>query len=375
MEQQQKILLVQLFSNGDCLYATAIARQIKKDYPGCHLTWAIAGFCKSIIVNNPYVDEIMEVNSVAKKDIAAFRKFKKEVAEKKSKRQLDLVFITQSMDTNEALYDGCIRSAIFRTYPNPITVPVQPVLKLSETEIENARLFSIQYNLSNYKQVILFEFAPLSGQSAITKEIAVKIAEELCENKDIAIILSSGNKIQHANRNIIDGSVLSLRETAALTHYCSMLLGCSSGITWISTSDAAKQLPMIQIINPETYWVNSVSRDFKRFGIDTNALIELTHLNETELVNCIKEALVNFSSARAKYNQEISVHFKATRKIVYNLLCYFEFGAILNHIKINREVYGNNLSFFKEVFIGFITSPFKLIKNIIAKKILRGKNV
>ncbi len=375
MEQKRKILLVQLFSNGDCLYATTVARQIKKDYPGCHLTWAIAGFCKSIIANNPYVDEIMEVNSVAKNDVVAFRKFKKEVAQKKINGAFDEVFITHNMDTNQALYDGCIRSGIFRGYPKPITVPVQPVLRLSDNEINNTRLFSEQHNLSNYKQVILFEFAPLSGQSAITKEIAIRITGKLCENKDIAVVLSSGNKIQHADKNIIDGSVLSLRETAALTHYCSMLLGCSSGITWVSTSDAAKQLPMIQIINPETDWVNPVSRDFKRYGMDANSVIELTHLNESELINCIIEASVNFSSAHAKYNQEIPVHFKTTRNIVYNLLCYLEFRAILKHIKINRQVYGNNVSFFWEVFLGFITAPFKLIKNIITKKIFKRKTI
>ena len=48
--EPKNILLVQLFSNGDCLYATTIARQIKQDYPGCKLTWAIASFCKDIIV-------------------------------------------------------------------------------------------------------------------------------------------------------------------------------------------------------------------------------------------------------------------------------------------------------------------------------------
>src|SRR4051812_43318777 len=105
----KKILLVQLFSNGDCLYATAIARQIKSDYPGYHLTWAIAGFCKSIIANNPYVDAIMEVNHVAKNDVVAFRKFKREVHERKIKGEFDLLFITHNMDTNQALYDGSIR--------------------------------------------------------------------------------------------------------------------------------------------------------------------------------------------------------------------------------------------------------------------------
>jgi ADP-heptose:LPS heptosyltransferase len=371
LEKQRKILLVHLFSNGDCLFATTVARQIKKDYPGCHLTWAIAGFCKSIIANNPYVDEIMEVNSVAKNDVVALRKFKKEIAQRKINGEFDDVFITLNMDTNQALYDGCIRSGIFGAYTNPITVPVQPVLRLSEAEINSTRVFSEQHNLSIYKQVILFEFAPLSGQSAITREIAVRIAEKLCENKDIAVILSSGNKIEHPYKNLIDGSVLSLRETAALTHYCSMLVGCSSGITWISTSDGAKQLPMIQIINPDTDWVNPVSRDFERFGLDISEIIELTHLNESELVNCIRIAAADFNAARAKYNEKIPLHFRTTRNIVYNLLCYFELAAIWTHIRINKQVYGNRVSFYYEVIMGLITSPFKLIRNIFRKRILK----
>ena len=55
MTAAKKILLVQLYSNGDCLYATAVARQIKQDFPGCHLTWVIAGVYKNIIAQNPYL--------------------------------------------------------------------------------------------------------------------------------------------------------------------------------------------------------------------------------------------------------------------------------------------------------------------------------
>ena len=73
----KKILLVQLFSNGDCLYATAVARQIKSDNPNCELTWAIANFCKDIINLNPFVDKVRIVDDVAKNDIIAFRNFKK----------------------------------------------------------------------------------------------------------------------------------------------------------------------------------------------------------------------------------------------------------------------------------------------------------
>jgi len=57
----QRVLLVHLTSNGDCLMATTVARQIKNDYPGCHLTWAISRQCKQVIENNPFVDEIWSV--------------------------------------------------------------------------------------------------------------------------------------------------------------------------------------------------------------------------------------------------------------------------------------------------------------------------
>lgn len=373
MYNPQKILLVHLYSNGDCLYATTVARQIKHDYPYCHLTWAIASFCKAIINNNPFVDAVMEIDSVKKNDVAAFRRFKKKIKQLKENREFDKIFITHNMDTNQAFYDGSIRSGILRAYPNVITVSVQPVLNLYEQEIKKASEFAAEHQLQNYKQIILFEFAPQSKQLHITKNFAISISEKLANNADVAIILSSANTINHHFINIIDGSLLTLRETAALTHYCTMLLGCSSGITWISTSDAAKQLPMVQLINPDTAWLNPVSRDFKRFGLDTSGIIELTDINETEIVNCINAAMVNFRSAKEKYNKQIPVHFKTTRKIVYNLLCYLEFAAILTHIKINRQVYGNKISFYQEVVVGFITAPFKLIKNIFIKNILKKK--
>ena len=366
-EQPKKILLVQLFSNGDCLYATAVARQIKNDFPGCYLTWAVAAFCKSIISNNPYVDEIMEVTSVAKNDEASFRKFEKEILRRKAAGDFDEVFITHLMGTNEAHYDGCIRSAIFHGYPGPVTENVQPVVRLTEIEKDNVKAFASHHNIGTYKHVLLFEFAPLSGQSKMTREIAVQIAENLTASSSVAVILSSGNKIQHLNNNIIDGSGLTLRETAGLTHFCTMLLGCSSGITWISTSDAAKTLPMVQVLNPYTTWVNPISRDFERFGLDTSKLIEVTKVEKDIIITCVKQAMVDFHKAKDIFHQEIPLHFKTTRKIVYNLLVYGNFAAIKKHIRINRAVYGNRFAFYWEVFFGIATAPFKLIYNLITK--------
>ena len=367
MKSTQKILLVQLYSNGDCLYATAVARQIKADFPGCHLTWAIASFCKSIIAGNPFVDEIMEINSVAKNDIAAFRRLKKEISSWKTAGRFKEIFITHNADTNQAYYDGCIRSSILRAYPFPVTVPLQPVLRLAELEKLNTEAFVKKHQLKSYQQVILFEYAPLSGQSNMSKNDAIEIAEKITANGNFAVILSSANKVNHLNKAIIDGSALSFRETAHLTKFCTFLLGSSSGITWVSTSEAGKLLPMIQLLNPYSNWLNAISRDFKRFKISTEEVIELIEYNNDVIAASVLSALTNFAQAKKQYNQLIPLHFKTTRSIVYNLLCYLEFGSIFSHIKVNREMYGNNLSFYKEVVMGFFIFPFRLITNTYKK--------
>lgn len=370
MEAIKTILLVQLYSNGDCLYATTVARQIKNDFPGCYLVWAIASFCKTIIANNPYVDEILPIDAIVKNDTAALRKFKRLINTQKEAGVYEEVFFIHNGDTNQAYYDGSIRSSILRAYGKPITVPFTPVLKLQDEEISKANQFAAHHHLATYNAVVLFEYAPQSGQSTITKEMALSIAVGIAAHSNTAIILSSANKVQHANNAIIDGSSLTIRETAALTHHCTFLLGTSSGITWISTSDAAKLLPMVQLFNADTRFENPISRDFERFGFSTDKVIELLKLDEKLIVDCVQLALQDFTAAKIKYNQAIPLHFKTTRNIVYNLLCYGEFKAIATHVKVNREVYGNNISFYKELIAGFVIFPYKLIKNIVNKRLL-----
>ena len=134
MSRQPHILLVNLYSNGDCLYATAIARQIKHDYPGCHLTWAVASFCKGVLEGNPYIDDVWVVDSVQRNDIVAFRQLKREIAQQKADGKWDEVFFTAAMDDNQMYYDGTIRTNIFHSYPHPITEGIQPVLHFTPAE-------------------------------------------------------------------------------------------------------------------------------------------------------------------------------------------------------------------------------------------------
>ena len=372
MATPKKILLLHLMSNGDCLYATAIARQIKQDYPGCHLTWAIATFCKGIIDNNPYVDAIWEIPNVNRNNCTTIlRQLKREdIPAKKASGEFDEVFFTQIADENLANYDGTVRSAILRAYDKPLSVPLTPVLRLRESEIEKAKAFAEKYKLSTFKNVVLFEFAPQSGQLAMTPELAMKMAGDIIANENTAIILSSSIKIGDANPKIIDGSQLSLRETAYITHYCTLLLGCSSGITWISTSDAAKALPMIQMLDPNAFWVNPISRDFERCGFSTDNLIEIYKQDFTRVTNCVSEVMTNgFAATKKKYYEPLPLQFKTTSRSIYNMLVFMQFGAIAKHIRINVQVFGWHPLLVKEIIWGIVSAPFKLVYNVVSKRL------
>ena len=363
MADPQKILLVHLFSNGDCLYATAVAKQIKTDFPGCHLTWLIAGFCQRILDMNPHVDQVLVTNDVPKNDVIAFRKLKRKIFKEKKEGIWDEVFVTHNMDDNQALYDGTIRGMIFRAYPYPITVPVQPILILSEEEKNKVKLFAEKNKLSQFRHIILWEYAPQSGQSVLSLEFVQNVAISLIQHKDVCVILSSANKFSGSEK-LIDGSILSIRENAALTHYCTLLIGCSSGITWLTTSTAARQLPMLQLLDPQAYFRNAPSTDFARYGISTDELIELITFNEDKVVETVNSILnKGMPFTKEKYNQPLPVQFKTTRKVVYNLLCYLQFGAIAKHYRITKKIYGRHPAFIKQFFLAFLTFPFKLIAN------------
>lgn len=363
MDNTKRILIVQLYSNGDCLYATAVARQIKQDYPGCHLTWLIAKFCKDIINGNPYIDEVLVTDEVPKNDIIAFRKLKRKVMEEKKNGKWDEVFITHNMDDNQALYDGTIRGMIFRAYPNPVTVPVQPVLVLRDEEKQIVKKFVESNCMRQFQNVILWEYAPQSGQSVFSFDFVMKVAERITQLPGTCVILSSANSFSSSEK-IIDASSLSVRENAELTHYCSLLIGCSSGITWLSTSSAAKQLPMLQLLDPQAYFRNAPSVDFVRYGISTNELIELMEFGEDKIVEVVKTILnEGITAAKMKFNEPLPIQFNTTRKVVYNLLCYLQFKAIARHYRITRSIFGRNPLFVKQFILGFLTFPFKLIAN------------
>lgn len=317
--RRKRFLIGQLGSFGDCLYATTVARQIKTDYPDCHLTWAIGSVYRSILDGNPYIDEIWEFPLSTRNDLLdRWQQFEDEAGERKKRGDFDEIYLTQVFPNNLKYFDGTLRSSILRVYNKPITVPVSPVIRLSPAEVENVRIFAESHHLKEKKQVILFECSPKSGQSFVTLDFAMGVSQKLIERvPDLCVIISSNDPVSSPDERIIDGSALSFRENAELTKYCTLLVGCSSGISWLSTSDWAKPLPMVQLLKKKTYMYASFVHDHDYQGIASGSIIEMTECSEDTLADCISAIFTDgFVKARHIYHEKMKVNFRHYAAIV-----------------------------------------------------------
>lgn len=310
----RRILIGQLGVYGDCLYATTIARQIKHDYPDCHLTWAIGSSYKNILNNNPYVDTIWEYDIPSRWEVTnKWYEFKAEALARKKRGDFDEVYLTQAYPGNPQMFYGALRASMFRIYPHPITVPLDPVIVLSPEEVEHVRKFAERYELTGKKNVILFESSPQSGQSFITAELVREVSTAIVRKfPDTCIILSGNRPLPFAYPNIIDGSKLTFRENAELTKYCTLFIGTGSGITQLCITDWAKPLPIIQLLKKHT--VASLIVDHKYFGLPTDNILEMTNCTNTRIVTCIWDVLtVGFTKAREVYNDPVNPDFNIIR--------------------------------------------------------------
>jgi hypothetical protein len=308
-----RVLLGQLGARGDCLYATAVARQIKKDYPGCHLTWGVGSMCRSILDLNPHVDSVWEIPMASHSEMAdAWKLFYRQALERRAAGEFDRMFFTQIHPDGYENYDGTVRASIFRGYPRRITVPIAPVLRLTADEISNAGKFAERHGLSRAIPVVLFEFSAVSAQSFMTPELAQEIALAICELiPECKIVLTSHVSLPTSHSRIIDGSGLSFRENAEITKYCSLLVGCSSGISWLCTSDWADPLPTIQLLSKKTSVYASMVHDHEYFGLPTDAIIEMTESSASRIAECATAALQRgFQTAKSIYHEKIAVSFK-----------------------------------------------------------------
>ncbi len=338
-----RVLLGQLGARGDCLYATAVARQIKHDFPYCHLTWAVGSHCRCLIDGNPDVDEIWEVPVKGHGDMAeAWRRFELEAAQRKQAGEFDRVFLTQIYPDNFGNFDGTVRASIFRGYPQPITVSVRPWLRIEQEESRNVERFAAKHRLAAYRDAILFEYSSQSGQSFVTPELAVEVARKvLARRPNTAMILSSDKKLDHAEPGIIDASVLSFKENAALIRHCSLLVGCSSGISWLCSAATDPPPRTIQLLRRRTSVYASFVHDHEYQGLSTDHIIEMTDCPASRIADAIVAVLdEGIAAARPRFHQRIPLRFTHYGKQLKRALAAGDTGAAWRSARVTIERYG-----------------------------------
>lgn len=338
-------MLGHLGARGDCLYATAVARQIKADYPGCHLTWAIGSMCRTILDGNPHVDRVWEIPMAGHDEMMdAWQALHRAAMQHKAAGDFDEMFFTQIYPDNFGNFDGTVRASIFRGYPGRISVPVSPVVRLTASEVSNVQRFAAEHGLVGQHPVILFEGTAASDQTFVdldfAREAAGKIVASIAGSR---VIISSHLSFETLDARVIDGSTLTFRENAELSKYCSLLIGCSSGVSWLCTSDWAKPLPTIQLLSRNTSTYASMVHDHQYFGLDFDHIIEMTDCPADHLVDCTRMIYQrDFAGARSVYHENIAPRFDHYSRVLQHLFERQQYRQIAGSVANAFRRYGFN---------------------------------
>ncbi|HUI22207.1 MAG TPA: hypothetical protein VLZ74_14335 [Methylocella sp.] len=327
----ERILLGQLGANGDCLYATILARQLRADHPGAHIVWAISSQCAGLLVNNPHVDEIWTIPIPGwEYHEMMWRVFEREVLARYVRREFDHILLSQIWPNNFRNFDGTVRPSILRSYGRPITVPIENVIHLTEDEIERTETFVHKHGLKESGCNILFECSSKSRQSFVTPALAQEVARRLYERLPEARVLFSTHlpMVMDDTRSIFAGSV-SLREMAYLTRYCSLFVGAGSGGSVVASSTAARPLPMIQLLSASTSVFASFAHDFDYFGIKDRQILELTEEDPRHIAACIETTCTDGIAAAINiYDSRIPLRFDHYFGLITEMLlekhCYVD---------------------------------------------------
>lgn len=297
---------------------TTIANQLKQNDPLCHVTWAIAKNYTSAIDLNPYVDARWIVN-IQDGDYfySNLRAVIAEAQQRKKAGEFDHIIVPQIHNVNWHRFNGTIRGTMLSSCPFQIKVDVSPVVRLSLQDVEIVRSYVDFWGLNNYRYVLLFECAPTSGQSFINPTNALEISQKVIGSRsDICIILSSPHRLDSQIPHIKDGSFLSLRQNAELANYCTHLIGCSSGISWLCTSDWVRvKLPTIQFLSLSSKIFAGFEHDHICWGLSSDHIVEISNCSIQHAVESILDLTDNgIDECRAKFHEKMKptlFHFEA----------------------------------------------------------------
>jgi hypothetical protein len=282
------------------------------------------------------VDEVWEIPLEHGQDVAsAWRDFERQAGERRRRGEFDDVYLTQISPNNFKNFDGTVRASIFRGYPRPITVPVTPVIRLSRDEIDRVSAFASRHRLAESGPVVLFECSARSGQSFVTPAWALKVSRIVADRfPGTRVIMGAPVPGLGTNPAIIDASVLGFREIAELTRYCSLFIGCSSGLTWLCTSEAAQTIPMLQLLTKRAGMLGAVVADLDYWGLPSAHVIEMRDPHFEHAATCALDMLTDgVATARRKHHEHQEMHLNQYYLAMLDLLSDGRFAEVATSLR------------------------------------------
>ncbi len=242
-----------------------------------------------------------------------------------------------------------LRHTVFKICGRPITVEPRAVVRLTAQETRNVARFVEVNGLARYSKIILFECVPSSGQAPVDIDFALAVARNFTEERsDTCFVLTSPSRLPFSSPQIIDGSCLSYRENLALINASTVLIGCSSGISWLTIAEGAKKIPMLQLMNTESPIFAGMNFDFRIHGLDSGHIIERTDFTVDVVTECLKDILeLGVETAKKRWNQDFmpGIHHLQTNMLRLVWLDYplRQLYAYAENFRRENEKYGNVL--------------------------------
>lgn len=244
--QKKSLIGIAIFHGlGDILNATIIARQIRADRPDAHIVWYTSAKYASVLNGNPDIDEIVPLEGDPKALDRTIEKIRTE-------RTWDAFFVPAPYMAYATLPGGDLTELMLATYDRPITVPLRPVMVLSEQELEHARRWWAQ--LPSDRPRILIETEYFSQQSPWDRSFALALLEALKQHRPVFVFTAKNRPpyLDELRKEYPDciWCDLPFRLNAELYNLCDAFIGVSSAISCLCNSTWCRQdVPHIEVVS------------------------------------------------------------------------------------------------------------------------------
>jgi len=230
---------------GDILNATIITRQIRADNPNAHIVCYTAERYAFALEGNPDIDEVVALKGDP-------FKLDEQIEHLRTLHTWDAFYVPAPYLAYNKLPGGDLTELMLATYDHPITVPLRPVIVLSESEVERARQWWSQ--LPNDRPRILVETEFYSQQSPWDRSYALAMVESLKEHRPI-FVFTAKNRPPYLDEliEVYPDCIwcnLPFRLNAELYNLCDAFIGVSSAISCLVNSTWCRDdVPHIEVVH------------------------------------------------------------------------------------------------------------------------------